>query len=80
MRKERFVINDRSWSLIEPLVPRTVRGRGVTTKDIPHQVDKGTSIEEEVCLKISICQQTYYRWLKNYGGLNNFVLLTGMQN
>jgi len=33
MRKERFVINDRSWSLIEPLVPGTVRDRGVTAKD-----------------------------------------------
>ena len=33
MREERFVINDRSWSIIEPLVPGTVRDRGVTAKD-----------------------------------------------
>ena len=33
MRKERFVINDRSWSIIEPLVPGTVRDRGVTARD-----------------------------------------------
>ncbi len=30
MREERFVINDRSWSIIEPLVPGTERDRGVT--------------------------------------------------
>ena len=33
MRKERFVINDRSWSLIEPFLPGTVRDVGVTAKD-----------------------------------------------
>jgi len=33
MRKERFVISDRSWSIIEPLVPGTVRDSGVTAKD-----------------------------------------------
>ncbi len=33
MRIERFVINDRSWSLIEPLLPGTTRDRGVTAKD-----------------------------------------------
>ena len=33
MRAERFVINDRSWAIIEPLVPGTVRDRGVTAKD-----------------------------------------------
>lgn len=33
MRKERFVITDRSWALIEPLLPGTTRNRGVTAKD-----------------------------------------------
>jgi transposase len=33
MREERFVISDRSWDMIEPLVPGTVRGRGVTAKN-----------------------------------------------
>ena len=33
MRRERFVISDRSWALIEPLLPGTVRDRGVTAKD-----------------------------------------------
>jgi len=33
MREERFVINDRSWAIIEPLVPGTVRGCGVTAKN-----------------------------------------------
>ena len=33
MRRERFVITDRSWKLIEPLLPGTVRDRGVTAKD-----------------------------------------------
>ena len=33
MREERFVINDRSWAAIEPLVPGTSRDRGVTAKD-----------------------------------------------
>jgi transposase len=33
MREERFVISDRSWAVIEPLVPGTVRDRGVTAKD-----------------------------------------------
>ena len=27
------VINDRSWALIEPLLPGTIRDRGVTAKD-----------------------------------------------
>jgi len=33
MREERFVINDLSWALIEPLFPGSVRDRGVTAKD-----------------------------------------------
>jgi len=33
MRKERFVITDRSWAIIEPLVPGTASGVGVTAKD-----------------------------------------------
>jgi transposase len=33
MRKERFVINDRNWALIEPLLPGTARDRGVTAKN-----------------------------------------------
>jgi transposase len=33
MRKERFVITDRSWAIIEPLVPGSVRDSGVTAKD-----------------------------------------------
>ena len=33
MRPERFVINDRSWRLIEPLLPGTSRSRGVTAWD-----------------------------------------------
>ncbi len=33
MRIERFVICDRSWSLIEPLLPGPTRDRGVTAKD-----------------------------------------------
>ena len=33
MRRERFVISDRSWALIEPLVPGTHRTCGVTAKD-----------------------------------------------
>jgi transposase len=33
MRKERFVISDRSWAAIEPLVPGTERDRGVTAKN-----------------------------------------------
>lgn len=33
MREERFVITDRSWSVIEPLLPGTTRDRGVTAKD-----------------------------------------------
>jgi transposase len=33
MREERFVISDRSWEAIEPLVSGTVRDRGVTAKD-----------------------------------------------
>ena len=33
MRTERFVISDRSWAIIEPLVPGTVRDSGVTARD-----------------------------------------------
>ncbi len=33
MRPERFVITDRSWRLIEPLLPGTWRSCGVTAKD-----------------------------------------------
>ena len=33
MREERFVINDRSWAIIEPLVPGSVRDRDVTAKN-----------------------------------------------
>ncbi len=33
MRKERFGISDRSWEIIEPLVPGTIRDSGVTAKD-----------------------------------------------
>jgi transposase len=33
MREERFVISDRSWAIIEPLVPGTVRDAGVAAKD-----------------------------------------------
>ena len=33
MRTERFVVTDRSWSVIEPLLPGTTRDRGVTAKD-----------------------------------------------
>jgi transposase len=33
MRKERFVITDRIWAVIEPVVPGTVRDSGVTAKD-----------------------------------------------
>jgi transposase len=33
MREERFVISDRSWVVIEPLVPGTKRDSGVTAKD-----------------------------------------------
>ena len=33
MREERFVISDRSWDAIEPLVAGTARDRGVTAKD-----------------------------------------------
>ncbi len=33
MRSDRFVISDRSWALIEPLVPGTVRDPGMTAKD-----------------------------------------------
>jgi hypothetical protein len=33
MRNERFVINDRNWALIEPLLPGTARDRGVTAKN-----------------------------------------------
>ena len=33
MRTERFVISDRRWAIIEPLVPGTVRDSGVTARD-----------------------------------------------
>jgi len=33
MRRKRFVINDASWSIIEPLLPGTSRSRGVTAKN-----------------------------------------------
>ena len=33
MRAERFVISDRSWQILEPLVPGSSRSRGVTAKD-----------------------------------------------
>ena len=33
MRPERFVISDRSWQLLEPLLPGSSRSRGVTAKD-----------------------------------------------
>ena len=33
MRRERFVISDQSWALIEPLLPGTTRDRGVTARD-----------------------------------------------
>ena len=33
MREERFVLSDRSWAVIEPLVPGTARDAGVTAKD-----------------------------------------------
>lgn len=33
MRPERFVLSDRVWWLIEPLLPGTSRSRGVTAKD-----------------------------------------------
>ena len=33
MRAERFVITDRSWRLLEPLLPGTERSGGVTAKD-----------------------------------------------
>lgn len=33
MRPERFFITDRSWRIIEPLLPGSSRSRGVTAKD-----------------------------------------------
>ena len=33
MRAERFVISDHSWRLLEPLLPGSLRMRGVTAKD-----------------------------------------------
>ena len=33
MRQERFVITDRSWSILEPLLPGSARDRGRTAKD-----------------------------------------------
>lgn len=33
MRRERFVITDDNWFLIEPLLPETKRDCGVTAKD-----------------------------------------------
>ncbi len=35
---------------------------------ILRQVDEGTSVDE-VCRKVGISPQTYYRWRKKYGGL-----------
>ena len=32
------------------------------------QQELGTSVEE-VCRKMGVCQQTFYRWKKQYGGL-----------
>lgn len=32
------------------------------------QQELGTSVEE-VCRKMGVCQQTFYRWKKRYGGL-----------
>ena len=32
------------------------------------QQELGTSAEE-VCRKMGVCQQTFYRWKKQYGGL-----------
>lgn len=32
------------------------------------QADDGTSVEE-ICRKVGISQQTYYRWRKKYAGL-----------
>jgi len=33
MRQERFVITDRSWSILEPLLPGSIRDRVRTAKD-----------------------------------------------
>lgn len=33
MRRERFVITDRSWTVIGPILPGTTRDRGVIAKD-----------------------------------------------
>ena len=33
MHQERFVITDRSWSILEPLLPGSARDRGRTAKD-----------------------------------------------
>lgn len=33
MRPERFVITDRTWQVIAPLLPGTPRSRGVTARD-----------------------------------------------
>jgi transposase len=33
MRAERFVVSDRSWQILEPLLPGSSRSRGVTAKD-----------------------------------------------
>ncbi len=33
MRAERFVISDRSWQILEPVLPGSSRSRGVTAKD-----------------------------------------------
>lgn len=33
MLSDRFVVSDKSWKIIEPLVPGTNRTRGVTAKD-----------------------------------------------
>ena len=36
---------------------------------ILRQAEEGTSVEE-VCRKAGILAQTYYRWRKQYGGMN----------
>ena len=32
------------------------------------QAESGTSVEE-VCRKLGVCQQTFYRWKKKFGGM-----------
>lgn len=33
------------------------------------QADEGTNIGD-VCRKMGVCEQTFYRWKKKYGSLN----------